>query len=354
MSFKDKLIKQQKTSSYSTTGNNASNGEPREYYPKSIGIYCEDNPKVERRGIRPHVIGKNPPTHKPMNVVFKDNTMGATPVWFGKLFAEPVVVNLGYYPHNALYEGTDDKIFPNNGNDFDKKIPILNDIGIDIPLKYELLTPVVNERKRLSQILTKKLSEKGRASVEKSLAELNSMKDDEKIRTRHDVKILSKVFIPVMMAIVIEEIDEEGELVTKYDPKLVIFEETMGIKKAKALVSSGVLDEASNTLGMMEYLYGDIDTPEAVGQPIMLFRNSLGSEGQGALPPLAAQMYEDKIPKALMPFFEVGDGPQLDEQSLLRLIILEMIQLFAPKGDTSSIEGKIKEHFWNQVQKEND
>jgi hypothetical protein len=355
MGFKDKVLKQTKANKPKAAGSNPSNpGEVREYYPKSIGIYCEDNPKVERRSIRPHVIGTNPPIHKTVNIEFKGNMFPAAACWYGKLFKDPIVVNMGYYPAHSLYPGTDTKIFPNVSNDFDKKIPILNNIGIEIPLSYDLLVPVTSERKRLSQILEKNLSDKGRERVKADLDKISKMADDEKVRTTHEVKILPKVFIPVMMAIVTEETDDEGELVTKYDPKLVIFEETMGIKKAKAMVTNKILESAGDMVGMLEYLYGDIGVESAIGQPIQIFRNTLASEGKDSLAPICAKLYEDKIPKALLPYFDIKDAPNLDDEALLRLIVLEMIQLFAPKGDTSSIEGKIKEYFWSTVEKNKD
>jgi len=350
MGFKDKLIKKTNFSSPRAASGGSSTGEPREYYPKSIGIYCEDNPKVDRRSIRPYVIGSKPPAHKTTNIEFKGNTFSATPVWYGKLFAEPIVVNMGYYPVAALFPETDELIFPTSFNDYDKKIPIIKESGIDIPLEYDLLTSVVSERKRLSGILLKNLSDKGRAKVEKDLAALKDKADDEKTRTRHEVKILPKIFIPVMMSIVTEELDSEGELETIYTPKLVIFEETMGIKKAKSLVANKIIEEASDIGGMLDYLYEDI--LEAKGEPILLFRNSLAAEGKDSIPPIAAKKYEDKIPKALLPFFDIVESPNITDVDLLRIIVLEMIGLFAPKGDTSSIEGKLKEYFWSQVQKE--
>jgi hypothetical protein len=352
MGFANKLIKKTAASTPRTATGNTSTGEPREYYPKSIGIYCEDNPKVERRGIRPYIIGSKPPTHKTVNIEFKGNVFPSTAVYYGKLFAEPIIINMGYYPANSLYPGKEERIFPNTSNDFDKKIPLVPDMGVDYPLSYDLLSPVPNERKRLTEILSKNLSDKGRAKVEQALANLASMKDDEKIRTTHEVKIIPKVFIPVLMTIVTEDTDEEGELVTNYDPKLVLFEETMGIKKAKTMVTNNLISSADDVEGMLDYLYGDIGDATAVGQPIVLFRNQLAAEGRDSIPPLAAKLFEDKIPKALLPFFDIKVAPTLDEAALLRLVVLEMIGLYAPKGDTTTIEGKLKEAFWAQIQTE--
>jgi hypothetical protein len=355
MGFKDKLIKQTKTTAQRVANQTSSNPEaPREYYPKSIGIYCEDNPKEDRRAIRPHVIGKNPPTHKTLNILYKDKAFNTTPCWYGKLYAEPIIVNMGYFPPYALYKDTDDRIFPNNSNDFDKKLPIIKGLPLNIPLQYDLLTPIPNERKRLSDILKKNLSDAGRKRVEADLAALEGMKDDEKIRTTHDVKIIPKIFIPVMMMIETEVQNEEGEFVKELDPKLVIFEETLGIKKTKALVANKLIDSADDIEGALDYLYGDISDATAVGQPIQIFRNSMASEGKDSLSPICVRLYDDKIPKSLLPYFDIAEMPNVDDESLLRIIVLEMIQLFAPKGDTASIEGQIKEYFWSQVQKKED
>lgn len=348
MGFKDKLIKKQAKQYSSPAGGSQQNGEPKEYYPKSIGIYCVDNPKMERRLIRPHVIGL-PPTHRTTNVEFKGNVFSATPVWYGKLFAEPIVVNMGYYPANALYTETETRIFPASQYSFDKKIPLINESGLDFPLVYDTLVPIESERKRIAEVLGKKISDKGRAYLEKELERLNTLPDDEKLRVRSEVKVIPKIFIPVLMVIVTEEEDEEGELIQKFEPKLAIFEETMGGKKAKSLVANKVIEDANDIAGMMDYLYDG--TEGAVGQPIQLFRNPLAAEGKDTIAPVAVKLYEDKIPKALLPFFNIEFAPNIEEKDLLRIIVLEMIGLFAPKGDTDSIEGKLKEYFWAMVQK---
>ncbi len=353
MGFRDKLIKKQKSSSPRVQGGGATNNSdgPREYYPKSIGIYCVDNPKIERREIRPYVIGV-PPTHKTSNVEFKGMHLPATPYWLGKLFAEPVLVNIGYFPAASLYTGTDTKIFPNSKNTYDKRIPLVQEeTGIEIPLSYDIVEPVENERKRLGEVLSKNISDKARTYLQDKLAKLQELPDDEQLRTTHEVKIIPKYFIPVLTTVVTEVEDEEGELIPQYEPKLAIFEETLGNKKANALFNNKILTERGDIEGLGDFLYSDIDDKDAVGKPILLFRHTYAAEGRDNLPPIAAKLYEDKIPKSLLPFFDIDFAPNIDETSLLRIIVLEMIQLFAPKGDTSSIEGKIKEFFWSQVQK---
>lgn len=356
MSFKDKLIKKQtKSSAPRAAGGAASSSDgPKEYYPKSIGIYCVDNPKVERREIRPYVIG-TPPIHRTSNVEFKGNTFAATSYWLGKLFAEPVIINIGYYPANALYAGTNEKIFPNSTNNYDKKIPILKEeTGLEFPLTYDVVEPVENERKRLAEILKKITYQPSIEKLQGKLEELKGMADDEQIRTSHEVKIVPKIFIPILTTIVNEVEDEEGELIPQFEPKLAIFEETLGNKKANALAKNKILDSKGDINGMLDYLYGDLDGEDVIGKPVLLFRNTFAAEGQDSLPPVCAKVYDDKIPKALLPYFDIKESPNIDSTTLLRIIVLEMIQLYAKKGDTESIEGKIKEFFWAQVQQKGD
>lgn len=356
MGFKDKLTrKTQKSSAPRVAGGQTNSSEgPREYYPKSIGIYCVDNPKVERRSVRPHVIGI-PPFHKSSNVHFKGNDFAATPYWLGKLFAKPIIIELAYFPGNALYPGTDDKIFPNSINNFDKKIPLLEKVtGVKVPLTYDVVEPIENERKRLLEVLGKVTYQPSIEKLQKKLDDINAMPDDGMIRTTHEVKIIPKVFIPVLTTVVNEVEDEEGELIPTYEPILAIFEETMGMKRANALFNSKILDQKGDVGGMMDYLFGDIDPDEVedvVGSPILLFRNPYASEGKDSLPPVCVKRYEDKIPKSLLPFFNIESAPNIDETTLLRIVVLEMIQLFTKAGDTSSIEGQIKEYFWSEVRK---
>jgi len=356
MSYSKWLTKKQTKSStpkISGEQTNTNQDGTREYYPKSIGIYCVDNPKVERREIRPYVIG-TPPTHRSSNINFKGMDFQATPYWLGKMFMEPFVIELAHFPGNALYKDTDQKIFPNSTNNFDKKIPILPETGIEVPLVYDIVEPVQSEMNRIANDVLPKLTyQPSIDKLQKKLEDLKKLPDDEKIRTTHEVKIIPRVFIPVLSTVVNEVEDEEGELVPQYEPTLVIFEEAMGMRKANALFNAKLIDTKGDLSSMMDYLYSDIDpeeNEEVTGMPVLLFRNPYASEGKDSLAPVCVKRYDEKIPKTLLPYFDIKSAPNIDRKTLLRIIVLEMIQLFTKKGDTTSIEGKIKEHFWAEVQ----
>lgn len=345
MSFKDKLIKKPTAARQplSTDGD-----EPRVYFPDSIGVYCIDNPNLDKRQYKPRVIAV-PPYHKTGSVEFKEAVFAAQPYWMGRLLTSPLLINIGYYPPNALYPGTDKRI---TSSKFDTRIPMVSDeTGIDIPLTYDTLEPVSSERARLLEVIPK-VSKDKKGYLETKLASLNELPDDELIRISHVVKTVPKMFIPILTAIEIEEEDADGELVPKYYPKIVIFEETLGITRSKALHSNGIISGQSETSEMLDYLYSDIDSQEAIDEKVIVFQNPYTGGGKNAFPAYAVKKHEGKVGKALAPYYEA----ELDEGSIkkfkdsfLRIVVLEMIQLFSKKGDVTSLEGQIKEYFWSQI-----
>lgn len=343
--FLSKALKPKANKTFTPNGGGTEG--PREYYPKTLGIHCVENPNVKRRELRPLVIGL-PPEHRPSNIAFKDNNFQATQHWMGKLFMEPFLINIGHYPVDALYPGTNDKIIPNAKTAFDKPIPILTEeTGIESPLTYELEAVVENELARLTEELhTKAKSEKAIAYLTSKIEALGKLDPTSKVRTAHDVKTTPKLFIPLLTTLV----EEDEDFNKTFTPVIAIFEESITYKKLSSLAKNGLIEDANDLDGALNYLYGDLN--EATGKPFQIFRNKLGAPDAQSAGPFAAKLFEGPIPKPLTPYFDLDETKfDIDIQKMLRIIVLEMIQLYAPKEDRSSLEGRLKNHFWSQVNK---
>lgn len=342
MSFKDKLIKKP-----AAVRSNSDDGN-KTYFPETIGIYCEENPDINKRQFKPKLITV-PPHHKTGSIEFKEALFSNIPYWMGTLVSEPLIINVGYFPPNALYTGTDKRI---TNSKYETKIPILQDIeGLEIPLTYDTVEPVVSERKRLYEIMEKVDKDK-KEFLQKKLDELKDLKDEDTIRVSHNVKTIPKIFIPILTSIEVEVEDEDGELVPHYHSKIVIFEETLGVSKSRALHANQCISSAYDTGEVLDYLYSDIDSLEMVGKKVLLFRNPYSGGGKNSSTALAVKEFSGKVPKALQPYFP-EDTTDINvekfKDSFLRIAVLEMIQLFSKKGDVSSLEGQIKEYFWSQI-----
>lgn len=348
MGFKDKILNKKSTPKTTTPGVAPAGEGPKEYFPKQLGIYCIDNPNVERRDKKPLVIGV-PPTHRPGNITFKDTAFKDTQHWLGTLFAEPILINIGWYPVEALIPGTDKRIFPNAKTAFNKTLPILTEeTGIEVPLTYELEITVENEMARVTdELKTKAKTEKAIAYLEKRLTELEGKDPTLKIRTVHDVKVVPRIFIPVLTTLVTETFSDDSEYPIKsFEPVIVIFDESLGAKKLAALQKNGLIQDKNDIEEVIEYLYGDLGA-ENIGQPFQLFQNKLGENI------LSANKYVGPIPKPLTPYLNLDATKfNISEETMLRVIVLEMIQLFATKDDNVSIEGQLKQFFWNSIKKE--
>lgn len=347
MSFKDKILNKRSSPKTSTPGVSPAGEGPREYFPKQLGIYCIDNPAVERRDKKPLVIGL-PPTHRPGNITFKDTAFSNTQHWLGTLFAEPILINIGWYPVEALIPGTDERIFPHAKTAFNKSLPILTEeTGIEVPLSYELEITVENELARcVEELKTKAKTDNAIKYLTARIKELEPKEPTLKIRTVHDVKVTPRIFIPVLTTVVTEEFTDEGETLKTFEPVIAIFDEQLGAKKLAALQKNGLIQDKNDIGEAVEYLYGDLGA-ETIGAPLQLFQNKLGENI------IAAKKYEGVIPKPLTPYLSLDATKfNISEETLLRIVVLEMIQLYAMKDDTKSIEGKLKQFFWNSIKKE--
>jgi hypothetical protein len=130
----------------STQSTSGASGE-KTFYPETIGIYCVDNPKLNRREFFPRQIG-TPPTQVTKKFVYGDAQFNDQPGWVGRLYADPVVVTVNRYNPYALFTGTEERIFP-NADLYDKKLPVIPESGIELPGFYDLLVPF---NKRLEEI----------------------------------------------------------------------------------------------------------------------------------------------------------------------------------------------------------
>jgi hypothetical protein len=332
---------------------NSNSSGSREFYPKKLGIYTIENPRIDKREHQPEVIAL-PPAHKTSQVTFKNETLSNITYWIGKLLCEPIVINIGMFPINAYYTGTDVKMFPESKTNFDKRIPLIGEeVGVTIPETYDLKTTVINERKDLIKKLGREgISEKRKEYLEKEMVKLDSMPDDGVVTTTHRVNVMPKIFIPMVCAEVKEVETEDGDIVQDYVPTVAIFEQSVGTKISEYLFETKRIKDKYDTIEAVSYLYGELAElqPDAY---IQVFKNVSIQDSQKN-PVLCAQAYNQKLTKATLPYFDLELPKAITQRQLFRVIILEMIGLFAGKDDKDSIEGMLKSALYYEIKVERD
>lgn len=329
-----------------------STGE-RVFFPKTLGIYTIDNPKVDKRQYQPEIVGL-PLAHRTSTVDYKGDSFQRVTYWLGRLYAEPIVINMGTFPVDALYTGTDIPIFPNVSNNFDKRIPMVGDeFGVTIPETYDTLVSVESERKKLhARLMAEKVSDKLRAFVDKKLAELSSKADTDTIRVTHDVKMTPRIYIPAIVADVQELEDlETGDIEKQYVPTLAIFEQNLTISFGESLQKSKKIDDKYDMMEVADYLYSETDN--CIGDPILIFRHPLTTDSKTGNQAFCVSAYNEKPSKQTAPLLDIRFDREISHKEFLRVIILDMIGLFASKDDKESIEYLLRQAIYNSV-KSND
>jgi hypothetical protein len=337
-SFKDK-IKKNKTQQQ---------GE-RVFFPKTLGIYTIPNPKVDRREYQPEVIGI-PPVHRTSSVQFKGDTFQALQYWLGILYKEPIVVNVGTFPAEALYRGTEERMFPTIKNGFDKKIPMVGEeFGIDIPDTYDILSPVANEREKLLKKLKgANVSDKMKAFVTKELDKYATMDDAAMIRTTHDVRVTPRIYIPAVVADIQELEDlETGDIENTYIPTLAIFEQNLTISYSESLCKNKKVIDKYDPIEAADYLFSEAEGK--VGEQILIFKNPLAMDDRTGNKALCIKEYNEKLNKVTTPLLDLKFDKEIDDKVLLRIIVLEMIGLYPTKEDKDSIEALLKTAIYNEI-----
>jgi len=316
-------------------------GAPRDFFPDAIGIYCIDNPKLDRREAYPKIIGI-PPTQVTKRFVYRDAQFNDQQVWLGRLYQEPVVVQLLRYDPYALEVGTDNRLFP-FAEKYDKKLPIIPESGVTLPEFYDVM---VSANKRLEEIDTSLARAKKDSTIrdlqeEKSRILADSNGADTKIRITKAAKTEQKIFLPIITAIKNEEEDENGDVKVTFTPKLVIFQLSPGVKQAEALVGNKILENKYDLETLTQYLVGDID--DFAPGPLMLFNNKLANDA------LTAINYPEDIKKSVAPFFDAALPKPISEETLFRIIILELIGLYPRKDEEGTLEKRLKTYFYSQL-----
>lgn len=332
----------------------------RTYFPESVGIYTIENPNTERRERNPRVISV-PSAQFTNNLVFKGQGFPDAGFWPGTLYTEPFVINLAVLPANALFVGTDQPMFPyaspsKDGKVISKMIPVLPHTGVEVPLSYDLLREKVKVKDELEAALSKTKSDWYKKTLTAQLEGLDSKTDAKGyVRITTKANLTQRVYIPLLTALRREEEDENGDIVESYTPKLVLFEQKIGIKMTEALITNKApgVDNKYDTAAATDYLFGDL-LDEAgqfkVGEKIYLFKNTLGSVGGDA--PYASSVWTDKINVRLRNAFGAALSKDITRETLERIIVLEMIGLYSKKEDVISPEGKLKEYFWSTIRKD--
>lgn len=343
-SFKDKIKKNKSTQQQ---------GE-RVYFPKTLGMYTIENPNIEKRKYQPDILAI-PPVHRTTTIIYKEDSFQRIGSWLCRLYRDPIVVNVGTYPAAALYSGTEELMFPMARNGFDKRIPLVGDeFGVNLPDTYDILTPVANEREKLLlKLKGANLSDKHRAFITKELEKIADMDDTAMIRTTHDVRVIPRLFLPAVVTDVVEEEDPEtGDLNKVYTPYLVIFEQALTISVGEALAKNKKVVDKYDPLESADYLFSDLE--DAVGEPIQIFHNPLASEGTKGKPVLCAKLYDEKLNSATTPLLNKDLDRDIDDKTLLRIIVLEMIGLYPTKDDKDSIEALLKNAIFEEIKASKD
>jgi len=338
-SFKDKIKKNK----------SPQNNSNRVYYPKTLGIYTIENPKVDKREYQPEIIAL-PPIHRTTAVEFKGETFKQQGYWLGRLYKEPIVVNIGTYPAEALYTGTDERMFPLVKNGYDKRIPMVGEeFGLSIPETYDILTPVANERENLLKKLKKaNISDKMKAYVTKELDKLAELDETVMIRTTHDVRVTPRIYVPTIVANIQELEDlETGDITKTFEPTLALFEQALTISFGESLNKAKKVVDKYDPLETADYLFSEADGME--GEPVLIFRNPLAVDDKTGKHALCVKAYNEKPNPATFKLLDMKFDTDIEERTLLRIIILELIGLYPPKEDKDSIEALLKTAIYDEI-----
>lgn len=319
----------------------------REYFPEKIGIYCIDNPKLDKRTQFPKKVGI-PPFQVTKKFVYKDAQFSNQSAWLGKLYAEPIVITMYRYDPFALYRDTKTRIFP-SASLYDKRIPFLEDCGIEIPEFYDLSVPLEKRLTDITETLGKTKNKELIKQLKDEKAKLEA--NDEgvtNITVTKRVKEEVKIFLPIITAIKSEDEDSEGNIKATFTPKVVLFQVSPGVGQAEALVSNGILENKYDMDALTSYLIGDLgdvsnNPNEDISYnqaPLLLFENNLANKA------LTAINFPEDIKKSVAPYFEATLDKKISYNTFLKVIVLEILGLYPKKEEKDSLEDKLKQFVY--------
>lgn len=340
----------------STQGTSSDTGE-KTFFPETIGIYCVDNPRLDRRQYYPKVIG-TPPPQVTKKFVYGDAQFNDQPAWIGRLYSEPVVITTYRYDPYALFQGTEDRIFP-YAEKYDKKLPVIPSSGIELPEFYDVLVPFEKRLEELEASIARAKKDFTKKELEKERDEIlsKSANPNAFVRITKRIKEEQKVFLPVITSIKKEEEDENGDVKTTFTPKLVIFQVSPGVKQAESLVNNGILENKYDLEALTTYLIGqtdrdddevDFDTEtvfDYTKKPILLFENKLAN---GALTVIK---YPEDVKKSVAPFFNAELEKPISQETLFRILVLELVGLYPKKDEVGTLEKNLKSYLYKQFSK---